>query len=64
MTGYYGEYKSEDIVDLCMAWLPVYSNGYGVIEGHLKSVGDIVSFHIMRERLFDLIESERQKVCN
>jgi len=59
MEGYFGEYATEDIINLCMTWLPVHANGHATTEGNLKPVADIVSFDVMRERLWKLIEKER-----
>jgi serine/threonine protein kinase len=58
MTGYFGEYDVEDIVYLCMTWLPVHAWGHSTAEGNLESVDDISSFAVMRERLRKLIKSE------
>ena len=61
MQGYFGEYTTDDIVDLCMTWLPVHAHGQAVTEGNLKPVSDIISFDVMRERLRNLIEGSRNK---
>ena len=61
MTGYFGEYDVDDIADLCMAWLPVHAWGHDATEGNLRDVTDIKSFAVMREKLHELIISEKNK---
>ena len=61
MEGYYGEYATADLVDLCMTWLPVHAWGWATIQGNLKTVQDITSFDVMRQRLYSFIENEKQK---
>jgi hypothetical protein len=61
MTGYFGDYSVEDIVDLCMAWLPVHAWGYATIKGNLECVEDIASFAVLRERLSELVQRERER---
>jgi serine/threonine protein kinase len=61
MTGYFGDYTVDDITDLCMAWLPVHAWGHATIVGNFESVEDISSFSILRERLKNLIETEKNK---
>ena len=61
MTGYFGDYAVDDIVDLCMKWLPVHAWGHSTIEDHFKPVADITSFAVLRSRLHNLIKSEKHK---
>jgi len=58
MTGYYGHYEVDDIVNLCLKWLPIHAWGHSFIEGSLQPVAEIVSFDILRQKLYDLIDSE------
>ena len=57
MLGYFGDYAVEDIVDLCMTWLPIHAWGHSATEGNLKPAKEITSFAVMRERLYNLITS-------
>ena len=61
MIGYFGEYNAEDIVDLCMEWLPVHAWGHATTEGNLKPVEEITSFATMREKLSKLIKMEKER---
>jgi aminoglycoside phosphotransferase (APT) family kinase protein len=61
MVGYFGDYTVEDIVNLCMTWLPIHVWGHSTVVGNLKLVADIVSLEVMQNRLRDLIEHEKQK---
>jgi hypothetical protein len=61
MTGYFGEYDVSDIVDLCMAWLPVHAWGQATMAGNFETMEEIVSFAVMREKLHELIASEKNK---
>ena len=63
MMGYFGDYNVEEIVNLCMTWLPVHSNGHGTMAGNFNTVSEITSFDVMHERLYNLIEREKQKPC-
>ncbi|MCL2603493.1 MAG: phosphotransferase [Defluviitaleaceae bacterium] len=56
MRGYFGEYNTEEIVDLCMVWLPIHVWGHSTITGHFKPVSEITSFEVLREKLRALIE--------
>jgi aminoglycoside phosphotransferase (APT) family kinase protein len=62
MTGYFGEYKVDDIVDLCMTWLPIHAWGHATTEGNLGDVAEIKSFADMREKLYDLIKMKKEKI--
>ena len=60
MIGFFGgDYDIDYIVNLCMKWLPVHAWGHDVAEGTLKNIDDITSFAVLRERLYDLIKSEK-----
>ena len=62
MVGFFGgDYNVDDIVDLCMTWLPVHAWGHATTEGNLKKIDDITSFSILRERMYKLIKSEKEK---
>jgi aminoglycoside phosphotransferase (APT) family kinase protein len=62
MTGYFGgDYNVEEIVDLCMIWLPVHAWGHATIKGNFDTVEEISSFTVMREKLQKLIETEKNK---
>jgi aminoglycoside phosphotransferase (APT) family kinase protein len=62
MIGFFGgDYNVDDIVDLCMTWLPVHAWGHATTEGNLKKIDDITSFAILRERLHELIKSEKER---
>ena len=56
LTGYFGDYAVEDIVDLCMTWLPIHAWGHSEIAQHLGPAAEITSFAVMRERLRNLIK--------
>ncbi|MCL2198215.1 MAG: aminoglycoside phosphotransferase family protein [Defluviitaleaceae bacterium] len=59
MEGYFGEYDVDEIVDLCMTWLPVHAWGHGTTAENLKPASEITSFEIMRKRLRELVEKEK-----
>ena len=61
MLGFFGKYRAEDIVDLCMKWLPVHAWGHSNTAENLKPAEEIVSFDVMRTRLRELVEREREK---
>jgi len=56
MLGCFGDYSIQEIVDLCMTWLPIHAWGHATVEGNLKPVKEITSLAIMREKLFNLIK--------
>ena len=55
MKGYFGEYTADEIVDLCMTWLPVHAWGYYTVGENLKPAKDITSFAVMKKRLYKLL---------
>ena len=58
LLGYFdGDYGVDDIVDLCMQWLPIHVWGHSTIVGHFKPVGEIDSFATLRKRLGQLVEA-------
>jgi len=59
MLGYFGDYCVEDILDMCMKWLPVHAWGHATVKGNLTDVSAIDSFAVMRDRLYDLIRREK-----
>ena len=61
MIGYFGDYQTEDIVELCMTWLPIHAEGNNTIIGNFNSADKITSFAVLREKLHDLIEKEKTK---
>ena len=63
MVGYFGgDYDVGGIVDLCMKWLPIHAWGHATTEGNLKKIDDITSFAILRERLYEFIKCEKEKL--
>jgi thiamine kinase-like enzyme len=61
MMGYFDDYAVNDIVDLCMTWLPIHAWGHSTIVGNFESVEDISSFAVLRKRLQKFIETEKSK---
>ena len=62
MEGYFGEnYVVDDILELCMMWLPVHAWTYGMLAEIIGPAEEITSFAVMRERLKDWIEEENKK---
>lgn len=56
MVGFFGgDYNTEAVVDLCMAWLPIHVWGHATIVEHLKPVAEIDSFDTLRRRLSKLV---------
>ena len=56
MEGYFGEdYVIQDILDLCMAWLPIHAWGHDLLE-EIGPAEEITSFAVLRERLTEWIE--------
>jgi len=65
MTGYYGgDYDIGEVVDLCMAWLPVHAWGHATIKGHFKCVEDITSFAVLRGRLHELVRQAKGGIAS
>ena len=62
MMGYFGDYDVDDIVNLCMTWLPVHAWGHATTKGNLDFVDSITSFAVMRERLYEFVENEKERV--
>jgi serine/threonine protein kinase len=62
MTGYFNDYDVEDIVDLCMTWLPVHAHGHATTQGNFEAFNKITSFAVLRERLRELIKTEKERV--
>ena len=60
MIGYFGDYAVDDIVNLCMTWLPIHVWGHSTVVGNLKPVSEILTFDVMRNKLRDLIEREKK----
>jgi len=61
MVGYFGDYNVEDILEMCMKWLPVHAWGHATTKGNLGDVSEISSFAAMQEKLYDLIKGEKEK---
>jgi len=57
MRGYFGDYSVNEIVDWCMAWLPIHDHGHAAIQDFWKA-DEITSFSVLRERLYELIEAK------
>jgi len=56
MQGYFGEdYAIEEILDLCVAWLPIHAWGPDVLE-EIGPPEEITSFAVLRERLLEWME--------
>jgi serine/threonine protein kinase len=56
MTGYFGDYSVEVITDLCAKWLPLHDSGEHTLRCNIGPASEIVSFSVMRERLYNMIE--------
>jgi serine/threonine protein kinase len=56
LQGFLGDYKTEDIVNLCMKWLPIHAWGHGETAEKLKPATEVFSFEIMRQRFKDLMK--------
>jgi len=62
MEGYFGEnYVVDDILELCMTWLPVHAWVHGILAAIIGPAEEITSFAVMRERLRDWIGGENKK---
>jgi len=62
MEGYFGKnYVINDILELCMAWLPIHAWTHGLLADTIGPATEITSFAIMRERLRTWIEGESPK---
>jgi len=56
MEGYFGQdYAVDDILELCMTWLPVHAWSHGLLAETIGPAQEITSFAVMRERLRDWI---------
>lgn len=61
MIGYYGDYTVEGITELCAAWLPVHDFGGDIVRDRIGPASLITSLDIMKERLFDMIKTEKER---
>ncbi|MCL2546433.1 MAG: aminoglycoside phosphotransferase family protein [Oscillospiraceae bacterium] len=56
MEGYFGgDYAVEEILDLCMTWLPIHAWAHSILAHNIGPATEVTSFAVMRERLSDLI---------
>ncbi|MCL2363146.1 MAG: phosphotransferase [Defluviitaleaceae bacterium] len=62
MLGYFGDYTVDEIMDLCMTWLPIHVWGHSTLCCHLKPVTELDSFETMRNRMRGIIEREFQEI--
>lgn len=63
MEGFFGgKYNIDDILELCMAWLPVHAWSHGLLAEMIGPAEEITSFTVMRKRLKDWILNEGKKV--
>ena len=62
MEGYFGEnYIVDDILALCMMWLPIHAWSHGMLAEAIGPAEQITSFSVMRQRLKNWIEKGRLK---
>ena len=62
MEGFFAaKYSIDDVLALCMKWLPVHAWSHGLLAEMIGPAEDITSFAVMRERLRNWIESEKRK---
>ena len=61
MMGYFGDYGVDEIVGLCATWLPVHDSGEHTLHCNIGPASEITSFKVMRERLHDMIKSEKAR---
>lgn len=59
MLGYFGNYDVKEIVDLCATWLPIHDSGEHTLRCNIGPSSEITSLRVMRERLYNLIETEK-----
>lgn len=59
MLGYFGNYDVDEIVDLCATWLPIHDSGEHTLRCNIGPSSEITSLRVMRERLYNLIETEK-----
>jgi len=65
MDGYFGEnYLVDDILELCMTWLPIHAWSHGMLAEIIGPAETVASFSIMRERLKDWIEKGKEIVSS
>jgi len=62
MFGYFGDYTTNEIVDLCATWLPVHDSGEHTLRCNIGPALKITSFSVMRERLYNLIKAEKERL--
>jgi len=54
MEGYFsGNYDVDNILELCMMWLPVHAWSHGMLAEIIGPAAEITSFAVMRNRLRD-----------
>ena len=64
MVGYFGgDYSVDNVLELCMKWLPVHAWGHATTEGNLDNVGEITSLAFLRERLRETISSKKERAA-
>ncbi|MDD4494605.1 MAG: aminoglycoside phosphotransferase family protein [Eubacteriales bacterium] len=61
MTGYFGDYAVDEIARLCATWLPVHDSGEHTLRCNIGPASEITSFKVMRERLHEMIKSEKAR---
>ena len=60
MEGYFGgNYVVDDILELCMTWLPVHAWTHGMLAENIGPAEEITSFAVMRNRLRGWIEEKK-----
>lgn len=55
MRGFFGNYKPEEMLELCAAGLLLHDIGNEILPGHIGPAAEITSLAVMRERLNSLI---------
>jgi thiamine kinase-like enzyme len=58
LTGYFGEYNTEWLADLCFNGLLIHDFGGDIVEQHVAKSEEITSLKILHQRLYGLIAKQ------
>ena len=60
LTGYFGEYDSAWLTELCFNGLLLHDFGGDIIELHVAKPAEITSLKALQQRLYSVIEEKRR----
>ena len=60
MLGYFGDYATDEMIELCMEGLLIHDFGSDILQNRIGPVKDIHSFDVLRARLHNSINGQRR----